>query len=55
MKYVIWLVGGIAISATVLIYANAEVPGGEKRYQQFLRLTMERQSIPGMPSISFNR
>ena len=50
MKYIIWVVGGIAVAMTTYMWANAEVPGGEKRYQQFMRMTMERHNVPGMDS-----
>jgi hypothetical protein len=48
MKYVIWLVAGITISTTTFLWLSAEVPGGEKRYEHFIRLTADRQSFPGM-------
>jgi hypothetical protein len=46
MKYLIWLVAGLTISATSYFYLTSEVPGGEMRYQQFIRQTMDRHSFP---------
>jgi hypothetical protein len=44
MKYVIWMVllgGGGALT---YLWLNAEVPGGEKRYEQWVRLVQERHT-----------
>jgi len=48
MKYVIWLVAGLTIGGSTYLWLSAEVPGGEKRYEHFVRLAMDRQSFPGM-------
>ena len=45
MKYIVWLVvlgGGMA---AVFAYMTAEVPGGEKRYEQFVRQTADRHHV----------
>jgi hypothetical protein len=45
MKFVILLMAGLTALGTFYTYISAEVPGGEKRYEQFMRQMGERHSL----------
>jgi hypothetical protein len=56
MKFLLWLVVLGGAGTGVLAYLGQEVPGGEKRYEQFIRQVKDRHPdiIPG-PQISLDR
>lgn len=45
MGYLVKTVVLLGAGAIVYFWLTAEVPGGEKRYEQFIRLAKERHSI----------
>jgi hypothetical protein len=47
MKYLFFLMFGLTFFGGAYTYLTAEVPGGERRYEQFMRLMSERHSVQG--------
>ena len=41
-----------AVLTSLFLYATAEVPGGEKRYEQFVRLMLDHHGTDAIPKIS---
>jgi hypothetical protein len=47
MKYVIFLMVGLTVVGSAYTYMTAEVPGGERRFEQFMRQIGERHNLSG--------
>jgi hypothetical protein len=45
MKHLVHLVVILGAGAIAYLWLTAEVPGGEKRYEQFIRQAKDRHSI----------
>jgi hypothetical protein len=46
MKYMLWMVLLGSASALTYVWLSSEVPGGEKRYEQWVRQVKDRHSNP---------
>jgi hypothetical protein len=52
MRKILWGLMLAGLMYGVYLWANAEVPGGEKRYEQYVRLLVDRHGGNAIPKIS---